>query len=101
MTLEQEIERGHEARRILESTLYREAVDKVQGKIFDDFASSDPSNPVELQMCRLRLKCLAEITRELKMVMETGLLAGKQIEQERTIAQRMKESMRGVVRRVF
>lgn len=99
--LETEVSRGTQARAILENDLFKEAVEKVQQDIFDKFASIDPSDKEGMVIQRLRLNALAEITRNLKDVLDTGILAEKQIEHEQTLAQRMKERVSKGIRSIF
>lgn len=101
MNSEREIARGQKAKGILEDPMYREAVETVQKGIFDDFAAVDPSKPDDLLICRLRLKCLADVTRQLASVMNTGRLAEAQVEQERSFAERAAERLRAGIRGVF
>lgn len=101
MSLEREVSRGTQARSILENELFKEAVEKVQQDIFDKFSSIDPTDKEGMVIQRLRLNSLAEITRNLKEVMETGLLAEKQIEHEVTMAQKLKERVSKGIRSIF
>jgi hypothetical protein len=101
MTLEEESGRGAHARKILEDDLFKEAVAKVQQDVFDTFAKTDPKDDGELKIQRLRLKCLADVVRNLGDVMNTGKLAEKQIEEEVSLAQRVVERAKAGLRRVF
>ena len=101
MSLEIEVSRGTQARAILENELFKEAVEKTQQDIFDKFSSIDPLDKEGMVIQRLRLNCLAEITRNLKDVMETGLLAEKQIEHEQTLAQKVKERLQKGIRSIY
>lgn len=101
MDIDQEIARGSQARQILESKLFKEAVEKVQQGVFDKFASLDPSDKDGMQVQRLRLNALADILRNLAEVMNTGKLAQAKLEQERTLMQKAKDRMAQGLRRVF
>lgn len=101
MTLDEEVGRGARAKAIIESAMFKEAVDKVQQDVFDKFASTDPTNVDELKVQRIRLKCLADIVRNLGEVMKTGQLAEVQIERERTLMEKAKERLSRGLRRVF
>lgn len=101
MTLEEESGRGSSARAILESPLFKEAVEKVQQDIYDKFAQTDPANVDELRIQRIRQKCLADIVRQLGEVMTSGKLAEVQIERSRTLMERTKERLSRGLRRVF
>lgn len=101
MTPAQEIARGQKAKLILEDAIYKEAVEKVQQSIFDDFAATEPTKQDELLIHRLRLKALADVTRQLANVMNTGRLAEAQVEQEKSMAERMASRLRAGIRGVF
>lgn len=101
MTLDQEVSRGVQARQILEDQLFQESVKVVQDDIFEKFSSADPSNLEELRIQRLRLKCLADITRQIQTVMETGYLAEQEIERQKTLTERSIERVRKGIRAVF
>lgn len=95
-----DIERGIQAKALIESPLFQEAIQKVQQGIFDDFAAVDPSDTDGMRIHRLRLKCLAEITRQLQTVAYTGQLAIEEqqsrIKQETWLKQRMERGIRAV-----
>lgn len=101
MDLQQEVSRGTQAKHILEHELFQEAVNKVQADIFDKFASLDPVNKEGMVIERLRLKCLADITRNLQDVMNTGVLAEAEIKRQQTMAdkafERIKKGIRAVI----
>lgn len=101
MTLEEEVGRGQEARRILESKMFKEAHDKVQQDILDSFGKTDPKDVEAMRVERIRLKCLADIVRQLAEVMNTGKLAAAQIERDRTLFEKAKERVNRGLRRVF
>ncbi len=105
MSLSEDIARASEAKRIMESTVYREAVDRVQKRIFDDFATTEPTDTAGLQVQRLRLKCLADVQREMVAVLNTGRLAEVEVKREQSILQRaadrMQRGLRSVSRNVF
>lgn len=96
-----DISRGVKAKAILEDEMFREAVEAVQKSIFDEFAEIEPSDVAKLQVCRLRLNALAEVTRRLASVMNTGKLAEVEREREQTIAQRTAERLKRGIRSVF
>lgn len=101
ISLEQEMARGAQARAIVEHDLFQAAVNKTQDDIFEKFASIDPSDVQGLQIQRLRLKCLADITRQLQTVMETGVLATEEIKRQQTLAERAAERIKRGIRSVF
>lgn len=101
LTLTEESARGAQARAILEHDLFKEAVEKTQQDIFDKFASLDPADTEGMKIQRLRLKCLADVTRQLQTVMETGRLADEQMKHEQTLMERAAERVRRGIRGVF
>jgi hypothetical protein len=101
MNLDEEVARGVKARQILESDMFKEAHEKVQQDILDTFAKTDPKDLPAMQVERLRLKCLADIVRQLGEVMTSGKLAEVQIERERSAFERVKERAKQGLRRVF
>ncbi len=101
MSLETEVSRGMQAREVLENDLFKEAVEKTQQDIFDKFAATDPTDKEGMVIQRLRLKCLADITRNLQDVMNTGVLAEQQINHELTMAQKLKERVSRGIRAVW
>lgn len=99
--LEVESSRGVRARAILESDLFQEAVNKVQEDIFEKFSSLDPSDTEGLRVQRIRLKGLADVTRQLQTVMETGRLADEQIAHEKNMLEKAADRLRRGIRAVF
>lgn len=94
-TAEDEVARGIRAAQIIEDPMFKEAVQKVQQKVFDEFAATDPKEKDLLQMHRLQLKALADVVRQLQSVIQTGQFAKAKIEQG------LKERLKAGVRRVF
>lgn len=101
MSLEQEMTRGAQARAILEHDLFKESVETIQRSILDAFASADPADKDGLQLLRLKLKCLAEITRQLQTVMETGVLAQEEVKRRQSMAEMAAERFKRGIRAVF
>jgi hypothetical protein len=101
VSLETDIARGQQARRILEDDLFKEAVAKVQQSVFDDFAQTDPLEVEALRVQRIRLKCLAEVVRELGAVMNTGKVAQAEVKQQQTLLDRARDRMKRGIRGVF
>ncbi len=100
-SLEAEISRGVQARQLMEHPLFVEAIDKTQQGIFDRFAAIDPSDLAGLQTQRLLLKCLADVTRQIQTVMETGLLAKAEVDRRQSLAARVVERMKHGIRSVI
>ena len=101
MTLEQEMARGAQARAILEHDLFKEAVETVQKGILEAFASAEPADKDGLQLLRLRLKCLADVVRQIQTVMETGILAQEEAKRRQGIAEMAAQRLKRGIRAVF
>ena len=101
MELERDASRGAEAQAILNSAIFRDACEKVQQGVFDAFAQIDPKDLAGLQEQRIKLRCLADVMRELQTVMQTGQLARAELEQAKTLKERVVDKTRRLVRGVF
>lgn len=100
-SLEIEVKRGVEAKQVIENPLFQEAISKVQEDIFEKFSSTDPVDLEGLRVQRIRLKCLAEITRNIQSVVETGFLAQEEIARQKSLADRAVDRMKKGIRAVF
>lgn len=87
MTLEEQAARGIKAQMLLEDELFREAIEKVQQGVFDNFAATDPADTGTMLRLRLKLQVVADVCREMKEVMNTGKIAKHEIERESWAAQ--------------
>ena len=74
-----EINAGAKAKAVMESEAFRDAVERVQARIRDQFAESDPMDVAKLQAIRYEQKALADVVRELKTSMDSGTMASMQI----------------------
>jgi hypothetical protein len=92
--LVREAERGRRAQGLLEDPILRDAITITQQRIFDDFAKTDPANVSELQRLRLKLQCHADMLREIHEVLRTGKLASHQLQESRSLFERMKRGIR-------
>jgi ribosomal protein S15P/S13E len=91
-----EVQRGNDAMRILEEPLLVEAFNVIKQRYMDEWEKS-PARDIEgREKLWLMLKQLENVRNHLKTAMETGKLASKYLEQKRTLAQRMKESVTGL-----
>jgi hypothetical protein len=89
-----ESSRGAKASALLQSAIYREAMEKVEAGILESWKSS-PVRDVEGQTyLRLMMKVLTDIKAHIKDVAETGKMASVQLEHERSLAQRAKDAVR-------
>jgi len=90
--LSQEIERGRRAGVLLSDPMFKEAIEITQQRIIDDFAKCDPNALQELQKLRLKLQCQADLLREISEVLRTGQLAAVQINEARSLFDRMRRA---------
>lgn len=93
-TLARDVERGRRASILIEDPIFREAVTITQQKVFDDFSKTDPANVQELQKLRLKLQCHADMLREIHEVIRTGKIADHQLQESRSLFERMKRGIR-------
>lgn len=82
MTLEEQTVRGAKAKALMEDPILRDAIERVQQHVFDEFARTDPADTGALQLRRLELKALADVVRMVKEVIDSGKIAAHSIEQE-------------------
>lgn len=101
MSLERDASIGSQAKGILDAQVFQDAVNKVQQGVFDAFAAVDPKDLPGLQEQRIKLKCLADIVRELTTVMNTGKLAQAEIDHDKSLAKRVADPVIRMVRSVF
>lgn len=83
MSPELEVDRGARARRILEDDLWKDAVEKVATSIRRAWENSRPDDTEARERAYLELRLLNALVGDLKKVLETGELAGRQIERAR------------------
>ena len=93
-SLARDVERGRRAAVLLEDVIFREAIKITQQKVFDDFAKTDPTNLPELQKLRLKLQCHADVIREINKVIRTGKIAEHQLQESRSLFERMRRGIR-------
>jgi len=93
-SLARDVERGRRAAVLLEDVIFREAIKITQQKVFDDFAKTDPTNLPELQKLRLKLQCHADMIREINEVIRTGKIAEHQLQESRSLFERMRRGIR-------
>lgn len=91
MSPEQEIERGFQADKWLETPLYQEAVESVRNAILQSWAASPIRDKEGQHELRLMLKALDDVVGYVKETAQTGKLARIQYEQDNGIKQRIKE----------
>lgn len=89
VNLIRESERGHKARQLMDNPIYKEAVGVVRQAIFDKWAESPVADRDGQHELRLMLKALDLIVNHIKDVADTGKLAEKQIEHEKSLKERI------------
>lgn len=91
--------RGAKARAVMDSELFKEAVATVEADTLAKWKAS-PIRDTEGQLAlRLKWQVLQEIKLHLADVMMTGKLADKQMDDERTLAQRARDGVSAFKRR--
>ncbi len=89
MTPEQEIQRGHNAKRLLSDTLYQEAWDAPKAKIIKLLESAD-LDPAKRERLNNLLVAFATARNYAEQVMMSGKMAAEQIERDKTFQERVK-----------
>lgn len=89
-----ESERGIKARAVLENVIYKEAFQMVEQGIIEAWKNA-PIRDVEGQTnLKLMQKLLTDLRAYIEEAAETGKMAAITLEQERTLAQRARDSIR-------
>ena len=83
MTIQTELERGEQARQLLQNPLYVESFETVRQAIIDKWASAPMRDREGHHELKLMLKLLGDLTGYVEQTMQTGKLASIQLEQER------------------
>ena len=79
METEKEIQRGQQAKRILEDPIYVEALQKVSQELDQEWINSPIRDTEGREKIYMMKKMLGVLHVQLQSVMETGKLASKQI----------------------
>jgi len=74
----QEVLDGQEAQRILESDVYKKAMQALSDGYMGDWVNSRPDELADREIAYKKLQILADFVNEVKRVMETGKMAEKQ-----------------------
>ena len=80
METEKEIQRGQQAKRILEDPIYVEAIQKVSQELDQEWINSPIRDTEGREKIYMMKKMLNVLHVQLKSVMETGKLATKQVD---------------------
>ena len=96
MTPEQEIERGRNARRVLDDGIYQEAYTVVRERIVSQLSQAETVGDKRERLNSL-LVALSTVQRYMEQVAVGGKMAAEQIERDRTLTQRVGDRLRKVV----
>ena len=80
METEKEIQRGQQAKRILEDEIFVEAIQKVSAELDQEWINSPIRDTEGREKIYMMKKMLNVLHVQLKSVMETGKLATKQVD---------------------
>ena len=85
-----EIERARQAQELIEHPLFVEAFETYRERLMKEWADSPARDTDGREKLWLMTKLLNGVENHLKELMQTGKLASLQLEQKRTLAQRLK-----------
>lgn len=94
MEAHEESNRGHEARRILDNPLFREAIDTLREGIIGKWRAAPIRDREGMHELKLMDKLLTDIEGYLRSVLDTGKMADIQLEKERKVAELRKAGIR-------
>ena len=80
METEKEIQRGQQAKRILEDPIYVEAIQKVSQELDQEWINSPIRDTEGREKIYMMKKMLGILHVQIKSVMDTGKLASKQVD---------------------
>tara|TARA_R100001594_G_C4018245_1_gene258562 strand:+ start:5 stop:271 length:267 start_codon:yes stop_codon:yes gene_type:complete len=78
----QEVLDGQEAQRILESDVYKNAMQKLADGYQSQWMNSKPEDVQERERAYIKLQLLADFVNEVRTVMETGQFAEHEIKKQ-------------------
>jgi len=78
----QDVLDGQEAKRILDSEVYKNAMQKLADGYQSQWMNSSPNDVQERERVYMKLQILADFVNEVKTVMETGQFAEHEIKKE-------------------
>jgi len=91
-----EQERARQAQELAEHPLFKEALQQYRERLMQQWADSPARDTEGREKLWLMCKTADAVERHLVELMQTGKLASLQLEQRRTLAQRARESLRGL-----
>lgn len=95
MTPEEELQRGNEAKRILNDAIYNEAYTVIRERIVQQLSQMEIDDAKRARLNSL-LVAHETVRRYMEQVVMTGKMAAAQIERDRTFAERMRDKIRSV-----
>lgn len=87
MNLYEEAQKGHEAEQLLEHPVFKEAIAAVRAGIINTWAEAPLRDREGAHELKLMLKLLNDVEANIKRVVDTGKMAGIQLEREQKIAE--------------
>ena len=94
MDTNKELERGNDAKRLLENPIYQEAIDALRNGIVDKWRSAPIRDKEGMHELKLMDKLLTDIEGYIKAIADTGKLADIQLEREKRMAKLSKAGIR-------
>ena len=82
MGVNQEVTDGQEAKRIIESDVYKNAMQKLADGYQSQWMNSKPNDVQERERAYVKLQILADFINEVRTVMETGQMAEHEIKKQ-------------------
>jgi hypothetical protein len=90
-----EIDRGQQARIVIDSPIYREAIDGLREQLMAEWRDTTGRDTQGREQLWLAQNLLQRIEAHLAQVMTTGQMASLQLEQKRSVASRAVDWMQG------
>ena len=82
MGVNKEVTDGQEAKRIIESDVYKNAMQKLADGYQSQWMNSKPEDVQERERAYIKLQLLADFVNEVRTVMETGQFAEHEIKKQ-------------------
>lgn len=93
MTIEQDEQRGEEARLVLDSPVYKEAYTQIEANIVNKL-SLQATSAAEAEDLRRLLIALRRVREYMKQTVTTGTMAAMELEKRRTLRERLQDAIR-------
>ena len=93
MTPEEELKRGHAAKRLLDDATYKEAHDVIRERIVSQLSLAETTGDKRERLNSL-LIALSSVHKYMEQVALGGKMAAEQIERDKTFAERVGERLR-------